>query len=186
MKFLLIYLIWFTSLGCSNAQTVAVPCEQKLTSLSWDSINEAPAKDSLPKVYIFLSTECPLCRNVIATCNNLQQRYKCQWIGIIADKKTSNKSLKEFTKTYKPEFPLLIDKHAKWVTFFKATITPEVFIIKNSKVVYAGALDNRLSQPGQYRKVINEKYVEDVLQKLDHHLDFEPFCTTAIGCYIFP
>src|SRR5690349_14975064 len=63
-----------------------------------------------PVVYIFLSPECPLCKNYAPVLQELQNRYKdVQFYGIISGKTFNKAEVSEYARDYKITFPILMD-----------------------------------------------------------------------------
>ena len=68
---------------------------------------------------------------------------------------------------------------------FKATITPEVFVVDSSnRVWYSGAIDNWSFDTGKKRQFATEHYLKDALKALRNGQKPAVSETKAVGCYI--
>lgn len=129
------------------------------------------SEDKTPlSLFIFLSPECPLCKNYSLVLNQLHNDYKKQVniYGIVPGKTYSPETVDQFKKEYKIVFPLYIDAQKKLSNYLKATVTPEVVLLNNKGfVVYRGAIDDWVVELGKKKiKATNEYLREAVFQYL--------------------
>jgi thiol-disulfide isomerase/thioredoxin len=143
--------------------------------------------NSFLTLFVFLSPECPLCKNYTLTLNQLQNEHKeeLKIYGIVPGKAYTLKTVNEFKKDYKVVFPLFIDRQKKLTGCLKATVTPEVVLInKEDKVIYRGAIDDWVTELGKQKlKVANEYLRQAVLQ----YKSQQPITTKYVapkGCLI--
>lgn len=138
-------------------------------------------------LFVFLSPECPLCKNYSAVLNELQHRYNStvQFIGIIPGKMYDAATVNAFARKYKIVFPLLIDPAKKLTGYLHGTITPEVILLNNQyELVYKGAIDNRVTQLGAQRWKATENYLSDAVSQYLQHTVIATKRKKAIGCLI--
>jgi len=138
-------------------------------------------------LFVFLSPECPLCKNYSAVLNELQHQYgeMVQFVGIIPGKTYSAATVNAFARKYKIAFPLLIDPAKKLTGYLHGTITPEVILLNNQYgLVYKGAIDNRVTQLGAQRWKATENYLSDAVSQYLQHLVVTAKRVKAIGCLI--
>jgi thiol-disulfide isomerase/thioredoxin len=136
---------------------------------------------------VFLSPECPLCKNYSLTLNSLQQEYagKVAFTGVIPGRAYSVLEVKAFTQKYKISFPVVIDSTKTMTAGLKATVTPEVFLIgPDKKVYYHGSIDNWIKDLGMASVRPTVFYLKDAIdQMLAHQPVVHPF-NKPVGCLI--
>jgi len=140
---------------------------------------------STPVIFVFLSPECPLCKNYLPGLVKLQNANKgISFYGIIPGASYSLKEINELKNEYGINFNLLTDKGKQLSKYLGATTTPEVFLInKMGAITYSGLIDNWASSLGQKRLVITEKYLEQAIKDLsDGKQTFKK--TIPVGCLI--
>jgi thiol-disulfide isomerase/thioredoxin len=136
-------------------------------------------------VIVFLSPECPLCKNYLPGLVNLQNSNKqINFYGVIPGSSYSLKEINELKNEYRINFDLLTDRDKRLSKYLGATTTPEVFLInKMGAITYSGLIDNWSSSLGQKRLVITEKYLEQAIKDLlNGKQTFKK--TIPIGCLI--
>ena len=167
--------------------------EKKLSDISLsspfgDKISFSEIKNQKATVLVFLKPDCPLSQNYTLTLNTLYNKYNADDIlftGIIPAHDVSNEEATDYISRYKITFPVLMDKENETVNYFKATCTPEVFVVDESEsVLYKGAIDNWAISLGKHRTVITENYLSDALDKIKHNLPVAVKETKAVGCVI--
>lgn len=135
--------------------------------------------------YLFLSTECPLCKNYAPVLEKLKHKYPdVQFYGIISGITFSKSEVATFTKDYGITFPVLMDPAKHISTSLRATVTPEVILIGNDgKEYYRGLIDDWVVGLGKTRRVASKNYLEQAINNLA--AGGQPLtATTPIGCLI--
>ena len=151
-----------------------------------NTIKHTPAIQPLLLI-VFLSPECPLCKNYSAVLNDLQHQYNnnVQFTGIIPGKMYDAATINAFARKYKIAFPLLIDPAKKLTDYLHGTTTPEVILLNNQyELVYKGAIDNRVTQLGAQRWKATENYLSDAVSQYLQHTVIAVKRKKAIGCLI--
>ncbi|ETZ23887.1 redoxin domain-containing protein [Pedobacter sp. V48] len=136
-------------------------------------------------VLVFLSPECPLCKNYLPGLIKLQNANKnINFYGIIPGVSYSLKEINELRNEYGINFSLLTDREKQLSKYLGATTTPEVFLInKMGAITYSGLIDNWATSLGQKRLVITEKYLEQAIKdQLNGKQTFKK--TIPVGCLI--
>lgn len=135
--------------------------------------------------YLFLSTECPLCKNYAPVVEKLKKEHpEIQFYGIISGVTFSRTEVATFTKDYGISFPVLMDPAKHISNAMKATVTPEVILIgADGKEYYRGLIDDWVVSLGKTRRVASKKYLEQAINNLE--AGGQPLtATTPIGCLI--
>lgn len=138
-------------------------------------------------LFIFLSPDCPLCRNYSGTLDSIYNQYKnkVQVYGIIPGKAYSDEEVKQFIHEYNIQFPLLTDSDKKLTAYLHATVTPQVILLDDKfQLVYKGAIDNWLQSLGKQRVKATQFFLSDALQQSTSDKTVLVKRTRAVGCRI--
>ena len=136
---------------------------------------------------VFLSPECPLCKNYSLTLNSLQKEYagKVAFTGVIPGRAYSLSEVKTFTQKYKISFPVVIDSTKTMTAALKATVTPEVFLIgPDKKIYYHGSIDNWIKDLGMASARPTVFYLKDAIDELLAHRPVVHSYNKPVGCLI--
>jgi thiol-disulfide isomerase/thioredoxin len=138
-------------------------------------------------VLVFLSPDCPLCRNYTKVLNELAHQYqgKLTLYGIVPGKTVTAADLQQFSSTYHLAFPLLRDPAKKLTNLIHATITPEAILMnKEGKILYSGLIDNWVIDLGKQRAAPTQQYLKDAVDTCLSGRSVVITRTKAIGCFI--
>jgi thiol-disulfide isomerase/thioredoxin len=138
-------------------------------------------------LFVFLSPECPLCKNYMPVLNDLQRQYPqtVKIIGIIPGKTYTTATVKAFARKYKTSFPLFTDDTKKMTDYLHAAVTPEVILLNTRyELVYKGAIDNRVQELGVKRWQATENYLSDAVSQWLQHSAVAVKRIKATGCLI--
>ncbi|WP_316795014.1 redoxin domain-containing protein [Pedobacter agri] len=136
-------------------------------------------------VVIFLSPECPLCKNYVPVLNGLKSKYPgVSIIGLVPGNSYSVSEVNQFIEEYNVRFEVYLDRYKEIVKLLGARTTPEVFLVdKCGQLRYRGLIDNWAVSLGVKRKITTAKFLEEALNGLT--LDkFQYKETAAVGCLI--
>lgn len=168
----------------------------QLKAVSWKKISGITLQNKNGKnqniaptgltVLVFLSPECPLCRNYIPVLNALQKKYtEVRIFGIFPGAAYTAKQISDFQNEYKVSFNMLIDRKKELTHHLKATTTPECILIsKLGAIPYRGLIDNWASGLGQKRKVTTEKFLENAIDDVLNQRIPATSQTKPVGCLI--
>ncbi|TKK67754.1 redoxin domain-containing protein [Ilyomonas limi] len=140
-----------------------------------------------PSVFIFLSPECPLCKNYSSTLNTLYQQFKNRvaFYGIIPGKAYSSQEIKAFSSNYQISFPLFIDSNKIVSNYLQASITPQVILLdEKHHLLYKGAIDNWAVSLGKQRVKPTQFYLKDAIEESLQNELIAIKRTKAVGCKI--
>jgi thiol-disulfide isomerase/thioredoxin len=149
-------------------------------------LNEITASQNL-LLFVFLSPECPLCKNYAPVLDSLQRLYNgsLRLIGIVPGKTYSTTVIRAYASKYKIHFPLLIDPVKKLSGYLHAVATPEVILLTPQyELVYRGGIDNRVKQLGVKSWKATENYLSDAVSQYLQHTAVAVKRTKPIGCRI--
>jgi thiol-disulfide isomerase/thioredoxin len=176
-----------------NAQTndsvFSAAALSAITLLNADNQSEYFLKTTSekPSVFIFLSPECPLCKNYATTLNALHHQFNNQiaFYGIIPGKAYSVKEVKAFSSYYQISFPLLVDSNKTLSNYLQASITPQVILLdEKQQLLYKGAIDNWAVSLGKQRLQPTQFYLKDAIEESLQHELIAIKRTKAVGCKI--
>lgn len=138
-------------------------------------------------VLVFLSPECPLCKNYTKILNELNTKFagSVQMLGIIPGSTFSQEEIAAFINKYHIAFPIQLDTSNALANYVKATVTPQAIVINDkARLLYTGAIDNWAQDLGKQRLKVSEHYLSDAIDQSLHDLPVKIAKTTPIGCKI--
>ncbi len=140
-------------------------------------------KNSKAIVIIFISTQCPVSNDYNSRMEKLYKDYRDKgiaFIGINSNKEETVDEIIEHAKKNNLSFLILKDYENKIADIFKASYTPEVYVLNsNFELLYHGRIDDS-------RKIKNVKQ-EDLKNALEEILAGKEVSvknTKAFGCTI--
>lgn len=145
------------------------------------------APEKTLRLYVFLSPECPLCRNYSIVLNKLGAKYNrdLEVYGIVPGNAYSGQDVSDYAKDFQIQFPLLIDSSKKLTAYLAAKVTPEVVLTNQSgAVVYRGAIDDWVVELGKKKAKPQQHYLDAAINQ---YLGGKPVLvpsTVAKGCLI--
>jgi peroxiredoxin len=149
----------------------------------------ASEKDSI-MVYFFMLESCPICQQVTPTIKEVHEVFKNQGIEFQLvfpnGNYTSPEEMDKFIKKYKLEIESIIDKQKKITNKWKATVTPEVVVVRKSSdvILYRGKINNSFISLGKRRRVVSEHYLKDALKQIVEGKNVAVQKTEPVGCFI--
>lgn len=135
--------------------------------------------------FIFMSPECPLCKNYMLTLNELVKKYpQVNIVGVVPGKSYTLADIRQFAEDYKAVFDIYLDKNKTLTKVLKAKVTPEAIVIdEKGNLRYRGLIDNWQAKLGVKRKVITDHYLDDALAQIKT-TSYKYMETAPLGCLI--
>lgn len=161
---------------------------ERLQGIQLSNLKDKPAylvsKKDLT-VVIFLGTDCPISQKYMSRIAELKKKYNTSatFFGVVP-MQFSTQDMKAFKKEYKSTITYLRDEKMELAGYLGAKVTPEVFLFKDSDLVYHGAIDNWFYELGKYRRNITEQYLIDAIESSLKGEQPAIKETEAIGCFI--
>lgn len=140
-----------------------------------------------PKVLIFYSVDCPMCIRETLTIRELQKKYsKILFQLIFSNTGTSKKELNQYKEKYLLQScDFILDSNRFYKNLYKAKVTPEVFLLTESKkIIYSGAINNSLTSNQQKKNLVTKKYLEDAIEQFLNNKPVQNKHTKSYGCLI--
>lgn len=138
-------------------------------------------------LFVFLSPECPLCKNYSVSLNRIQKQYEddLNIIGIVPGKAYSTKEVKQYISDYKINFSVYIDSQKELTSYVKGTVTPEVILINSQgNLIYRGAIDDWVQELGKKKLKPQELYLETAISQYLKGESITQRSTIPKGCLI--
>jgi hypothetical protein len=115
----------------------------------------------------------------------LYQEYSganVEFVGLFPGPLETDSTISKYKNKYLIPFDLKKDS----LEHFRlgATITPEVVVERNGKLIYIGRIDNSFESVGKKRAVVNSHELKHVLSELVNGRTPEYHTVPAIGCII--
>jgi thiol-disulfide isomerase/thioredoxin len=144
------------------------------------------------KLYIFFSTECPICKKSINDTKQIYEQYKevLEIFFIFPNQFENKRKITTFKNQYQlNETPIknfILDKKKIFTKKMNATVTPEYYLVDvNDNILYSGALNNRFYQIGVQRAEPTEFYLKDAIVSILKNNELLIKRTNPIGCFIY-
>lgn len=138
-------------------------------------------------VLVFLGTECPMARLYVPRLTGLAEEYAdagLQVVGIYSNRQDGFRDVQECVADLQPGFPVIHDRDNVLADQYKATRTPEVFLLDSTLTVrYHGRIDDQF-RPGIRKSDVEREDLRVAVQQL---LNGEPIAvpeTEFQGCLI--
>ncbi len=129
------------------------------------------------QVYVTYSSECPNCKRVKADLVNTALKFNSIEFNLLPIDDTTIVSL--------PLFNIITSNSKKIAKKLKMTITPEVAVLKNGKILYLGAITDQNLKLTQGKPHATENYLVKALQcAISNSKPCQIENKTAVGCYI--
>ena len=139
-------------------------------------------------LFVFLSPECPLCKNYTTVLNKISQDFSRDSfviIVIVSGKSYSPEEVNSFKKEFLVDFQLFIDPAKKLTNYLEATITPEVVLMsEKGKLIYRGAIDDWVTDLGKNKIRPEKEYLRSAITQYINHQPISIKKTKPKGCYI--
>lgn len=138
--------------------------------------------------FIFLSPECPLCKNYASLINELRKKHNntVRFYLVVPGKSYSMGEIKSFSAEYLQNAIVYKDETFNLSRYLQATVTPEVVLIESEsgKLFYRGALDNWAVSLGKQRKGATEHYLSNAIESYLRHQSPAVAFKEPVGCLI--
>ncbi len=144
--------------------------------------------DSLT-VHLFLLDECKICRSYFPILNTLHTQYNNQGVGFIGyfpNFSSKKANIDQLRKVFGIPYPLKTDYFKGKAKHFGATVTPEVFLVREpeGEVIYRGRIDNSYARIGVKRGVVTTHDLDSAIKAALAGREIPVDSTNAVGCFI--
>lgn len=162
------------------------------TTNKWVSLSDY--KEAKGFIVIFTCNKCPMAKFYSQRLNQMDAKYKKMGVPLLAVNSMdtlayADESFKLMQKKIKKEqltFPYLQDKKQNVAKEFKATHTPQAFVIWKSKtgkfvIKYQGAIDDNAGEPDKAK----HHFLIDAVEELLQNKEVTTSKSESFGCRIF-
>jgi peroxiredoxin len=158
-----------------------------LKNIQQENIQVGELTDSKTVAFIFLSPECPMCIKYSLPIRNITAQFQndsVSFILVFPGRYYSTAQIATFLKEHNLNNQTLLDEQHILTQKLNASITPQVFLVKDSKIFYSGKIDNWYQKLGKSRKQANIHYLADAINSIIKGEEISVKSTLAIGCLI--
>jgi len=147
--------------------------------------------DSPLVVLLFSSPDCPIANAIAPEIERLHRQTveaNGRFYLVYARADITPARAIEHARQFGITAPILLDRDQELVAHVRATVTPEVFVIRTDRgemdVVYQGRVNNLYASLGNRRDVASEHYARDAIAAAATDEEVEPAFRKPIGCYL--
>lgn len=187
MKNLLLAAIIFGFISCKGKERIDLK-EIALKDLRGREVSLNETAEKGLTVFIFMSTDCPLCINYTKTITEISKEFGSRGVSFIpvySGKYFTETDILKFHHDTNFELTGLLDPEFRLAIKLGATVTPEAVVIsREGEILYSGAIDNWMYETGKKRSLITQKYLESALLQILSGKAADPRHTEPIGCFM--
>ena len=167
-----------------------------------DAISTTPAAsipNSLPHatVWLFISTDCPICNNYQPELERLRARYTplgIDFIGVYAEVPVSATEVGEHVRQFAITYPTIVDDDRAIRNRFGVRFVPEVVVTAGGRdatinplaFLYRGRIDDQYPERGSRRPSATTHDLNDALRDITQGRAPAARVTTPVGCVLEP
>jgi peroxiredoxin len=146
--------------------------------------------DKRVRVFVFLSTECPISNGYLKTLNEVRAKIALTgkavgFFGVVSDPTVTRSAVAKHFEEFKAEFPVLFDASGLLAGVLKPSHVPESFVLdRDGKLVYRGAVDNAWEAIGRRRPQAEQTYLLDAVLASVAGKPVAVSKTNPVGCLI--
>lgn len=141
----------------------------------------------ITRVFIFLSTTCPISNSYIQELNRLHKALpdNAKLYGVLSQAEVTRQRTAEHFREFEAAFPVLFDASQMLLRVLQPTHVPEAFVVSAAgKVVYRGAIDNAYESIGRRRPRAERHYLQDAIEAAVAGRDPLVDQTQPVGCVL--
>jgi thiol-disulfide isomerase/thioredoxin len=148
-------------------------------------------------VWLFISTDCPICNNYQPELERLRARYTplgIEFIGVYAEVPVSATEVGEHVRQFAITYPTIIDDDRAIRNRFGVRCVPEVVVpaggrdatINPLAFLYRGRIDDQYPERGSRRPSATTHDLNDALRDITQGRAPAARVTTPVGCVLEP
>jgi hypothetical protein len=150
-----------------------------------DPLQAAPGTKAT--VFVFISTDCPISNRYAPEVRRLSESFGSRGIRfqlIYPNRSDTPPMIRDHLRSFAYRMGALRDPDHVLARYVHATITPEAVVLRDTRVVYRGRIDNRYVDVGVERPEPTERDLDNALTAVLARRPVERPATEAIGCFI--
>lgn len=192
-------------IGCSSPAVPVAPIGTPSSPTPrppTDTTSTTPAAsipNSLPRatVWLFLSTDCPICNNYQPGLEQLRARYTplgIEFIGVYAEVPVSMREVEDHVRQFAITYPTIVDDDRAIRNRFGVRFVPEVVVTAGGRdatidplaFLYRGRIDDQYPERGSRRPSATTHDLNDALRDITQGRAPAARVTTPVGCVLEP
>jgi len=137
------------------------------------------------RVFVFLSTSCPIANSYTPELNRLSKALpqNVEFYGVFFEPTVTRFKAAQHASEYKFEFPVLFDASGLLAEALMPTHVPEAFVLNEDGVVhYRGAIDNAYESIGRRRVNVEHHFLKDAIAAVAQGQAPEVPFSKPVGC----
>ena len=179
----------FMSGGCSSPTQSAV--------VQTTSPAATPTDTPRATVWLFISTDCPICNGYQPELERMRARYSplaIDFVGVYPEVPLSTQEVADHVRDFAINYPTIIDTDHSLRKRFGVRFVPEVIVtaggrgaaVDPSTILYRGRIDDQYPERGSRRPSATEHDLENALQAIANGRVPNVTVTTPVGCVLEP
>lgn len=138
-------------------------------------------------VFYFLNTECPICQKYQGQFKKALDSFENINVYYVFCGQQNLTEIEQFAQYDSiPYHQILLDKNYELAKTLKATVTPQVIVSMQTKILYSGKIDNRFETLGSYSQNPTINYLNNALISLRKNETIQEPYIQPVGCFIEP
>lgn len=135
----------------------------------------------------FITHDCPIANSYAPKIRSLCDEYARRGVAcklVYADRSLTDQQMRKHQQDYAlSTIPAVVDREHQLIRTYQPKVTPEAVVVRESKVIYRGRIDDRWVGWGQKRQQASREDLRDALNRaLSGHTGYTE--TKAVGCWI--
>ena len=189
-------------IGCSSPTALTGPPSSPTPPSPTNTTSTTPAAavpNALPHatVWLFISTDCPICNNYQPELERLRARYTplgIEFIGVYAEVPVSAREVGEHVRQFAITYPTIVDDDRAIRNRFGVRFVPEVVVTAGGRdatinplaFLYRGRIDDQYPERGSRRPSATTHDLNDALRDITQGRAPAARVTTPVGCVLEP
>lgn len=138
------------------------------------------------RVFIFITTDCPIANRYAPEIQRLAAKFEgtAKFVLVYPVPTDSPEMIREHAKKFAYSLETLRDGDRKLLAQTGVTVTPEVAVMRGTRLLYRGRIDDRYIDFGKDRVTPTRRDLEDALSAVIAGKPVAQKETRAIGCII--
>ena len=192
-------------IGCSSTTATIGPEGLPLTPTAGPTASAAsttptaaiPNTPPHATVWLFISTDCPICNNYQPELERLRARYTplgVDFVGVYAEVPVSAAEVADHIRQFAIAYPTTVDGDHAIRNRFGVRFVPEVVVTAGGRdatidplaFLYRGRIDDQYPERGSRRPSATTHDLNDALRDITHGKAPPVRVTTPVGCVLEP
>ncbi len=174
------------SSGEEKTAPASMPSSLAAIDLRGEVCHITQRDDKKIAVLVFLTTECPLCRQYVPELNRIAAAVpddRIAFFGVISDRSTTRTEARKFCDEFDIDFPVVFDSSGEIAAALEPTHVPEAFVIRpDGEVLYRGRINDLYADVNKKRNAARQHDLLDAVNAVVAGEKLATVRTTPVGC----